>query len=414
MTVELDVLKRLRLYEEPFGSYGVDGTGTLANFIDLPIIEGSVKYEIGQEEIDPKLAQQFIEGRALKVAGRRSSSLSFGLPLHSHGVALNGVNTAPTTTTWGMMRLLKIIFGATNTTATAGARTVQAGSTTSTVNVTAGRGADFSAGDAIAVRVGTNATAIEAREVLSTTANSVTVVEQFSAAPVTGADVLGCVTVYTIEDPQSSAQFVLEGAEADMRLAFYGMQGTPKLTLPVGSDQATISFDLKGCDWTRMASGSLAAASNGFLSPFVPVFNELHYTTVSGSTVARTVVDQSAQSIDPALMYAPVRSGAGQQTILRMRRQRQNPAAKASFTTIFDDSRYEADRLASTTKRMDLQLGNIPGSTILASCRAVEVVDVKDAVHESGIGGQQISLEALINSNAAAALTRSVVALHFF
>jgi hypothetical protein len=86
---------------------------------------------------------------------------------------------------------------------------------------------------------------------------------------------------------------------------------------------------------------------------------------------------------------------------------------KGSFTTIFDDSTWETHVTSRTDKRIDLQLGNLPGSTIMVSQRAAQILPVKDAVHETGIAGQQIPYESRIPTAATTALTRSVLALHF-
>lgn len=417
MTAENATLQRLRVTKEAAGSYAVDDSANVGtNGIDVPFVEGSIKASGDQELFSPKIGSSLLEYNDLKLPGRTKSTFAFSMPLHSHGVPIDGTTTLPTTSTWALMRILEVIFGAVASTTNGGARTVQAGTTTSVLTVTAGRGNDFSPGDAVGVRVtGAAAGTMEVREVLSVTANTITVVEQFSALPVTGGTVYGAVTAYSIDDPTASLQFVLEGTEADDRRCFRGAQGTPKFELPVGNEVPKISFDLKGSNWARLGSGSVSPASFGTLGLFVPVFNELHYTTVSGTTVARNVVDQSAQTWEPGIAYDEVRSGGRSSTnnILRMKRKPVKPPLKASFTSIFEDGTFETERAAGTVKRMDLQLGNAPGSTILISCRSMQVVDVEDAVHESGIGGQKVSLEGRIPSAGTDARTRSVSVIHF-
>ncbi len=418
MTAELAVLQRLRVTEEAFGSYAVDDSANVGtNGIDVPFVEGSIKASGDQELFSPKIGSALLEYNDVKLPGRTTASLQLAMPLHSHGVALDGVNAIPTTANWALLRILKAIFGATSSTTNGGARTVQAGTTTSVLTVTAGRGSDFKQGDAVGVRVtGGAAGTIETREVLSVTANTITVVEQFSALPVTGGTVYGCVTVYTIDDPQTSLQFVLEGVESDDRRCFRGMQGTPKFELPVGNEVPKLTLDLKGSNWARLSSGSVSPASFANLGLFVPVFNELHYTTVSGTTVARSAVDQSQQSWEPGIAYDVVRSGGRSATnnILRMKRKKMSPPLKAGFTSIFEDGTFETERAAGTSKRMDLQLGNAPGYCVHIACRQMQVVDVEDAAHESGIGGQKVSLEGRIPSAGADPFTRSVNVLHFF
>ena len=66
-----------------------------------------------------------------------------------------------------------------------------------------------------------------------------------------------------------------------------------------------------------------------------------------------------------------------------------------------------------TDKRIDLQLGNLPGSCIMISQRCAEILPVKDGVHDAGITGQTVPYESRIPSAATTALTKSVLAFHF-
>ena len=422
MSAELDLLRRLRVFEEPNGSYGVDDTANVAtDFVDVPFTDGSLKWKTDQELFDPKIGSVLLEYQDKKVLGRAFPSLSFEMPLHSHGIALDGVNAIPTKATWALLRILTAVFGASTAPTNGGARAVVAGSTTSTINVTAGRGTDFSPGQAVGVRVtGAAAGTIETREVLSVTANTITVTEQFSAAPVTGGTVYGAVSVYTIDDPLTSLQFVMEGLEADDKLAFFGMQGSPKFTIPTTGDIPKMSLDLKGCRWARLASGAVAPASFANLSLFGTVFNEVHWTTISGSTVARNVIDQSAQRYEPAIQYEAVRgSASANNNVIRMKRKQVRPPLKGGFTSLFQDSTWETERASATSKRLDMQLGNTPGTSgaggaIMICQRQMQASDVQPATHESGIGGLQVSAEGRIPDSGTSAFTRAVSAMHFF
>ena len=47
MAIQLNRLKRLRVYEEPSGSFAVDNSGTPGDFLDIPFIEGSISLDPG-------------------------------------------------------------------------------------------------------------------------------------------------------------------------------------------------------------------------------------------------------------------------------------------------------------------------------------------------------------------------------
>jgi hypothetical protein len=414
MTCELAVLQRLRVWEEPTTStyYGVSHLiGTPGDGLDVAAVEGSIKPGDDQETFDPKLATVYVDGHDEKVLGRKMASLGVSTPFHSHGVSLNGVNTVPTSSTWAQLLMLKAIMGGVSSATNGGARIVVAGASTTTasIEVTAGRGADFVAGQAVGVRVGSSASAIEVREIASIAGDVLTVSELFSAVPVTGAVVQGGVTVYLAEDPNTSLQFLLEGTETNDVREFCGMQGGFKLTLPI-NEVPQIAYDLKGALWTR-SSGSIAAGTLAFLGMFAATFAELRVPTVGSTT--RTAVDHSAFAAEVGIVYAPQKSGTGVNGIKRMRRQKTRPTVKGSFTTIFEDSTWEDHVTNKTDKRIDLQLGNVPGYTIMISQRTAQILPVKDAVHDTGIGGQMVPYESRIPSAASTALTRSVLALHF-
>lgn len=415
MTCELATLQRLRVMAEAEGAayFGVDNSSNVGmSGLDVPIVDGSLKWDAGAEFLDPKTASIFVDYNPEKLIGRYLPSISFKTALHSHGLTLSGTPAPPSDSTWAQLRMLKAIFGGSfSTGTTAASTTTQAGTTATSIVVTATHGARWSVGDAIAIRMSSTTNEIECRKITAISTDTLTLDQALSAAPANGSPCYGCVSVYLTENPATSLQFVLEGVDADQKLVIAGCQGSVKLDLPIGGIPM-IDFDLKGAYFARLASGAVSAASLTFYSPIAATAMELTVPTVAATT--RVQVDQSAHAIEVGAAYEPVRSGKGVNTILRWRRKK-GVGSKGSFTTVFEDTTWETKATAKTPLRVHQQIGNQVGSTILISQSTVQLVSYpKEAVHETGIGGQQVMYEARHPTAWTDEKTRSVITLHFF
>jgi hypothetical protein len=381
-------------------------------FLAVPYREGSVNWQQMRQLLDPKLGKLLLDGHDVKVLGRKESSLKFDVPWHSHGTDMIATASVPTSSTWALLKILETLFGASVATGTNGANTtVQAGTTTTVVNVTAGHGARFVADRVIACEVASGSGLVEMREIDSVATDAITVKEAFSATPVTGSSVRGGVTVTLTEDPSGSLQFVLEGAEADDRVRLMGLMGGLKIDVPIGGeDFPKISFDMKGVDYARLGSGTAQALSYSVFSAVAAVFAELLVPTFGSTT--RVAVDQSAFTLELDLKYAPIRTGGGVQNVLRHRRQATRPFAKGTFTTPYQDDTWYTARDNREVRSIYQQIGNIPGSASLISVPRVQITDVQAGASAESIAGQVVSFEGR-HDNGATAFGYSVARLHF-
>lgn len=416
MTIELNALRGLWVIEEAAGSYAVDQSSTLpTGWLAMPYKEGTLTAARLVKMLDPMPAKVRADGHAKKVLGPKGSKVGFSTVLHSHGSSLHGVAAAPTAATWALMRVLKALMGATSARVTGGATTVQAGTTSTVVNVTAGRGADFTAGQAIACQFVSGSSIVEAREILSIATDAITVKEAFSAVPVTGTNVAGSVTFYLTEDPDTSLQMICEGRESDDRFCYRGLQGGFKIALKIGpdGDLPELAFDLMGATYAALSSASPQTPTYGVFSPFASTYAELTVPTVGSTTRAK--VEQSAVSFEPNVDSKPVRSGGGIETVSRMRRQATRPFVKGSFTIPFEDLTWENARANRTDLAVFQQIGNIAGSCCLISCPTVQVTDVQPAGSDEGISGQTVSFEGRHDESAlggSTALSYSAMRIH--
>lgn len=411
MSIEIDTLRYIGLYEEPDGSYQVDHSGTPADFLALPYKEGTLQAQGGRAQLDPRTGKMRLDGHDKKVLGIRSCTLNAGVTLHSHGLDLDGDEAPPTTDNWALMRALKAQMGGVFTTTDESVQTVVvAGSTTTTaVEVTTGHGARFEAAGVIACQVVSGSPLLELREVASVAGDIVSVKEAFSAAPVTGTPVRGGVTFYLTENPSTSLQALVEGREAQDGAIYRGLQGGFQIELPVG-ELGTMTLGLAGAGWSRLASG-VTIPSYSQYKPMACAPLELHVPTIGSTT--RVLVEESAVKFEPQITYAPQKSGAATETIARMRRQPTRPAVRGSFTCPYEDDTWYTARDDREDRAVFAQAGALPGEAMLFSCPTVQITDVKPAPSDSAIAGQTVTFEGRHDEEIGSTSERSYSAIRW-
>jgi len=81
-TIHVAQIQRLRCYIEPAGAtyFGIDHSGTLGDFFDVPAIEGSIEFKINPNNIDKKYLRQDRDQYAGVLLGVQTATLSFDLP----------------------------------------------------------------------------------------------------------------------------------------------------------------------------------------------------------------------------------------------------------------------------------------------------------------------------------------------
>lgn len=404
MTYEINSLRSARVYVEPAGSYAVDNSATTGDFIDVPITEGFSMPGPAREMLDPMLAQVRIDGRAERVAGKRSAAMQLAMLLASHGVDMVGNETQPAATTWALRRLLTASLGGVSLTGTeAAATTVQAGTTSTVVNVTTNHGDRWTGNSVIVCQVGS---ALEAREVLSVSGDAVSVKEAFSAAPTTSSNVRGGATFYPTEDPDTSLQFLLQGRETADHFLARGMQGGFQIECKPGQ-LAKITFDLKGAACTKLSDHSgINVPSHSNWSPVAVVASELTVPTVGSTTRNRVLASDFSMQI--AVTYEPVTGYTlDGETIVRMRRQRPRDGVlvRGTFTVPHEDATWITARDDREDRAIFMQVGATAGAGWLIAIPTVQITEVSRAASASGISGQTVTFESRLDSSAAASTT---------
>lgn len=375
MTVQVSALGRTRIQVE--AAFAVDDSGNPGNYVDLPVVENSGTFVPLTEHLEPMLQQQYLHSYANSkmVLAKKSSTFALQTYLAGTGAPNDGNDAWPTA--WALDRLLTTLMGVkTQGTPQAGVTAVQAGSTTSSVNVTAGHGNTMGfAGGAYAVQLPNGL--FEAREILSVTANAVVPKVAHSTAPSAGAAVYWATTFSLTNNTAGfldTLQFLIEGQESDDLYIGLGMQGTLAVDITQGQI-AKLSANLTGASWIR-SSASLDASTITNFSPIAHMTSELIVGTGTiTSTQTRNLVSHSSSTWTPGFANLPVTSpeGPADSGIIGFKRARGR--AITGQVQVYDDA--ATNWITDDTNRTDLslfqQVGMTTSGIVLLSAPTVQL-----------------------------------------
>ena len=376
MTVQVSALGRTRIAAE--AAFAVDETGTLANFLDLPIVENSGTFVPLIEHLEPELQQQYLHSYtdSKMVLAKKSSTLALTTYLAGTGAPQDGNDTW--STTWALGRLLAALMGAAyQGTPQVAATLVTAGSTTSSINVTAGHGTGLgSPGGAYAIELVSGL--IEAREILSCTANTVVPKVAHSEAPAAGKKVYWATTfglTNNLAGFLSTLQFLVEGAEAGDEYVGLGMQGTMSIDITQGQI-AKLSAQLTGASWARPSVTSLSAATIANFSPIAHMTSELILGTGTlTATQTRNLVSHSSSTWTPGLANLAVTSPEGPASSGIIGWKRARGRAITGQVQVYDDT--ATNWITADANRTDLalfqQIGMTTSGIVLLSAPTVQL-----------------------------------------
>lgn len=420
MTVQVSALGRTRIAAE--AAFAVDESGTPANFLDLPIVENSGTFVPLTDHLEPELQQQYLHSytNSKMVLAKKSSTLALTTYLAGTGAPQDGNNAW--STTWALGRLLAALMGAAyQGTPQAAATAVTAGSTTTSVNVTAGHGNTLGApGGAYAVVLPNGL--IEAREILSVTANAVVPKVAHSTAPQTGAAVYWATTfglTNNLAGFLSTLQFLIEGAESGDEYVGLGMQGTMSIDITQGQI-AKLSTQLTGASWARTSTLSLAAATITDFSPIAHMTSELILGTGTiTASQTRNLVSHSSSTWTPGLANLPVTSPEGPASSGIIGWKRARGRAITGQVQVYDDT--ATNWITADTNRTDLslfqQVGMTTAGIVLLSAPTIQLSVVPPRTPANDLYGFLVSWAGRNDEAIAAPSTdvqRSAFRIHIF
>lgn len=408
MTIVVENVKRVRLYEEPNGSFASDHTGTLGDYKDMPLVEGSVRMGLEQPTQSPMHLQQHIDGYPEDVLMVKRATLDFSIPLET--LTTRPANSV-TAGQGGLGRLLKIVMG--GETLQTGTTVNDASATTTTIVLTSAAG--LTKGGAIGFATGTGG-ALEIREIKNISTNTVTLKHALSNAPSNGSTCWAAAT-YSMGavdgDAVTSAQFIVEGLEQDDRWLLLGGQLASPFTMEIGPGSLPrLTFSMQFANWIHGAStaatltgAALGTSTYTHNNPVVVKDSEFRVCTNGTTSISSTLVDAPSITFAPNIAYGPHRTPAGVNTIAQWVRLRSAPVIAGTWTEPYEALTYWTSKTSKTDHAVLFQIGtSATDGGVLISAPTVQITDVQ-RVDIDGIAGYQASWKGRLDGDITSATT---------
>lgn len=411
MSYEVTAVKRVRQYTEPAGSFGQDHSGTLNDFSDLPVIEGSVEVSLDKPQLDPETQQQHLDEMPEQHFGPEACTMSFQINIAPTGTAA----AAGTTQVQGPLgELLAAIFGD---------ETLGTGVTTQSSNLSRTSFDCTTTGNSIVpggafgiVQDGT----YYMREIESVSGQTVTSKLELPSAVTTGATVFGCATYALDQDPDTSLQYIIEGEELQDRWLLLGMQVESfSMETPVGElPRCTVTLKGAGYKHESSASGSFSSTlgdASYTNTTIIATEGPYNLQTVGTATLTGSTAHVPSITWNWQLSTVPIKSTSGVNTIARWRRTRNKPTLTIENAFYYQDTTYFDARDNKTKKAHFLQLNTTKGKSVLLSVPTTQIIDVQMADQE-GIVAQSTTFVARNDQDTAGGTSdreQSVFRMHF-
>jgi hypothetical protein len=429
MSIEVNNIGRLIVINEStFGaelSSSIVGSGKT-----IPAVEGSISMELTQESIDPKALTAYKDKKLENVLGLRRAKLSFQVPAISPGATTSG--NPHTQNPLGFLLSYVMggeLLGEGHDTTWSNAFAYTAGGTAASHVL--------DEGGAVGVPI---TGGITWRSIDAATGSTITLKHRVIPAGTTPSNGTnyGCSTYYLTEDPSTSLQFAVFGAEADDRWLLVGGQlesmsiSTEMGQIPMfnftfqfanwyhGNDNATLPSSLQVAN---DLTGTLAAYSYTGNNYIVNTGGEFLFIatdqeTPSSGTTYRLPI--SSDTYNCALTYTMVPSPSGTQGVSRFVRASVKPVMSGSFNIPYEDVKMFNYKHSATAEQRRIQLwrviGGTAGGTMIIDCGTVQVTNIQ-RVDDNGLAYQTVSWEArhdeIAGTSAATGLGTSAFRIHF-
>lgn len=386
MTIEQHAIQRCAILKET--SFAVDETAT-GTYLDCPAIENSLQLTLIKDELDVDILQQHLYGRALRVLGKKSATLTLQVPAYGFGTAAgDGVDSAAEDDS-ALIQMLAIGFGGIDGSNTGTTISAVTDATEFTPTATT------DLGDAKAIGWANSAGNIEARVLRNLTANAL-LKSALSASPSTSDVLYAATTIYPTQDPQDTIQMIVEGAEQSDRWLLMGGQWSspPQLTRANG-EVPMWTFTYTFADWAKEPDAAITTAT---YSNYSPTYVHGDFAMKVSGTGVTTHTQYDAASVTYTFngpVFQPVSSPNGTNTIARWRASRPQSGCIVQVDVSIP---YEADTFWTERDDRDSyyihdQIGLAAGSVMLLETSTAQVQNPQ-RTNQDGLAYQTIQFFA--------------------
>lgn len=423
MAQVVDRVRRIRIAQEPAGSFGTEIS--IGSFRDLPAREDSVKLLMPDPTESPMILQQHLFGYPSKVLmPKLGSGIDFAtnvsaLTSRAGSTVLAASTLLPDALVWSTA-----FGGSFEGTGT----TIATTSSTTVLNVTSAAG--LREGGALACATGPGG-ALECRTIKTIASNVVTLKLALSSIPAVASIVYAPYTIYMNAldgSQQTSLQAAVEGIGTGDRWLFKGgqLKSAPTLELqPATIPKLTTSWNFAG--WykadgtnTTMNLTSAALADQDYSSTGINAVydSEFRIWAHGSTTLAGTFVDAPSLSISPQIKYGPHKTPGGYNTIKQWVMLRPDgPPVTGEFKLPYEGTTW-IDLLEART---DLQLTFQIGSTVSKGAVLFDIprMSLDDFGRDEldGLAGQTLKWYGRLDNQTTSSSTnlqKTAFRVHFF
>lgn len=422
MAQVVERVRRIRIAQEPAGSYGVEQS--IGSFVDLPAREDSIKVLLPEPTESPMLVQQHLHAYPSKVL----------MPKLGAGIDLSTTISARTTRAGDATAaaLVDVPDGLLWHTAFGGvfegtSTTIASTSTTTSLVCTDASG--LAEGGAVALPTGPGG-ALECRVIKTISTDTVTLKLALSSVPTTGMVVYAAATVYMNALDGSQQMFLealVEGINTTDRWLLRGgqLKAPPTFDLTPGTiPKANWSWQMG--DWnkadgthTTMNPNETLTDQNYTSDGINAVFDsEFRIYPMTVSTLPNTLVDAPTLSIAPQIKYGPHKTPAGIHTIKQWVMLRNDgPPVTGEFTLPYEGTTW-LDRLEARTElALQMQVGStVANGAVLFDVPRVSL-DSFGREELDGLAGQKITWYGRLDNQTTSSssnLQKTAFRVHFF
>lgn len=393
---------RLRVYVEPAGeaNFGVDHTGTLGDFDDVPLAEGSHQLTLTQETHNPLHALQNVLDYQREVLGKKTWTLNFTTPFAATGVAAGDETTATAGT---IQTLIKAVMGGEflGTGSTAAAAWTAGGGTVAMATGFREGGVMKAADTSGVVHMR------PIKQVTGATGGSIALKVKLPFAPASGAVIYSGATYYWTQDPDTSLQFIVEGEEQQNRWVCMGGQGTVTPQLALDGTIQTLQWAITGTRWLEgdEAAGSIAgvALGNATYTNYSPITGHAgRLITQTNGTTAYTgaSIDVNTLTFTPGATWTPITSPSGVEGVRRWRLTRASgtPMVAGTFGLPYVDYAQHDLRDTRANRLVFYQNGATAADSVAIEAPTVQYTDVQ-LPDQNGIAGAMVSFKGRLDGD---------------
>ncbi len=398
MSYEIFKLSKIQYLRESAGNYAVNLSGTMP-YKAIKVLEDDASVELLLEMLDNKTMQQRVDGMEPKIPSRKRCNLSFTSYLNGQGTFTQSLGVDPIVSTPNG-ELLNVIMGG-FIYGVPTMETVASMPDSSTIILAAPLG--IYPGLIIGFPNPTNNWAPETAYIVSITgsdpnAMTCSLSRQLDFSLPSGSLVTVAATNYLTQDPDTSLQFYVQGANSEDTWVVAGLNGGFSLKTEIGQlPQISYKFE-NGATWFDCIADDLYPETYTDANPVSWVDGHVWLTlrnNDSAQIISSQTLDIDTIEFTPAIAYGDVTSQRGVNNIIRKRRNRVVPVMTGKFVTYFGGKEFWDYREDQNDLCIQMQVGNEFGNVVSIVCPRIRVTNAARVETSTGLIGVEVTFDVL-------------------